>query len=472
MSDLFGSYSPNASPWIRTSLRSAVCSALLSGALVLLGATSAQADDAATAAANAAQPALQEGVITGSGVPGPANTSATSPVQVLTSTEIEQQGQTDTTNLVNRLPQIMINPGVDLGNNSAPLSAPGGIATADLRGLGPQRTLVLVDGRRLGPGDPNTANPNVASDLDQVPAALIERIDVVTGGASATYGSDAIAGVINFIMKKNFEGVEVDGEYGFFQHNNRQTWAQDQETASDFTPVPTGSLTDGEHRHLSIIMGTNVAGGNGNITGYFTYHEQDPVAGRSRDFANDEFINNADFGLDPTGFTGIGSSNSNKLTIGGTPYSVVGTQFMPSPQAGCAPPPEFNASAYEYLQRQDERYNAGLFAHLDVNDYVKPYLEFGFMNDKTNVTIAPSALFGSGNPVPADNQYLVNCANPLLSAQEVGVLQASCNANGGVADINISRRNVEGGGRNSYYEHNNFRGVGGTTGDFLDAWKY
>ena len=383
-----------------------------------------RAADTATASDTTAEtsgaPVMEEIVVTGSRIPVPANITATSPVQVMSSQEIEQQGLTDTTNVINRLPQIMIGPGVDLGNNSAPLSAPGGIATADLRGLGPQRTLVLVDGRRLGPGDPNTANPNVASDLDQVPAALIERIDVVTGGASATYGSDAIAGVINFIMKKNFEGVEVDGEYGFFQHDNRQTWAQNQETDSDFTPVPKGGITDGEHRDLSVIMGTNVAGGNGNITGYFTYHEQDPVAGRSRDFANDEFINNADFGLDPTGLTGIGSSNSNKFTIGGSPYSVVGNQFLPYPQAGSSPPPEFNASAYEYLQRQDERYNAGLFAHLDVNDYIKPYLEFGFMNDKTNVTIAPSALFQSGNPVTADNQYLVNCANPLLSAQEAG----------------------------------------------------
>ena len=479
MSDLFGSYSPNASPWIRTSLRSAVCSALLSGALVLLGATSAQADDAATAAANAEQPALQEVVITGSRIPVPANISATSPVQVLTSTEIEQQGQTDTTNLVNRLPQIMINPGVDLGNNSAPLSAPGGIATADLRGLGPQRTLVLVDGRRLGPGDPNTANPNVASDLDQVPAALIERVDVVTGGASATYGSDAIAGVVNFIMKKNFEGVQVDGEYGFYQHSNHETWAQNQEIATDFTPIPSGSLTDGEHRDISVIMGTNMAGGDGNITGYFTYHQQDPVAGSARDFANDEFINNADFGLPSNGLTGIGSSNSNKFTINGSPYSVVGTSFLPYPQPGSSPPSQFNSSNYEYLQRQDERYNAGMFAHLDINDHVKPYLEFGYMNDKTTVVIAPSALFQSSNPVTADNLYPVNCSNPLLSAQERGILCTPAMVAADAADpgsvsnsIDIGRRNIEGGGRIGYYEHNNFRVVGGATGDIIDGWKY
>src|SRR4029077_3160103 len=137
----------------------------------------------------------------------------------LTSQDIALQGATDTTNLINRLPQNIIGAAVDLGNNSAPLSAAGGISTADLRGLGPQRTLVLVDGRRLGPGDPNTSNPNVASDLDQIPTPLIERVDVVTGGASATYGSDAIAGVVNFILKKDFQGFQIDGQYGFSAHD-------------------------------------------------------------------------------------------------------------------------------------------------------------------------------------------------------------------------------------------------------------
>ncbi|HEY2417012.1 MAG TPA: TonB-dependent receptor plug domain-containing protein, partial [Steroidobacteraceae bacterium] len=285
-------------------------------AVWLIGSAAQAADTATDTTDTTAAPVMEEVVVTGSRIPVPANITATSPIQVTSATEIEQQGLTDTTDIINRLPQTMISPGSDLGNNSAPLNAPGGIATADLRGLGPQRTLVLIDGRRLGPGDPNTANPNVASDLDQIPAPLIERIDVVTGGASATYGSDAIAGVINFVMKKNFEGVQVDGEYGFYQHDNHETWAQNQETDSAFTPVPSGNITDGEHRDLSVVMGTNVAGGDGNITGYFTYHEQDPVAGRSRDFANDEFLNNADFGLAPTGCTGIGSGNSNKFTIG------------------------------------------------------------------------------------------------------------------------------------------------------------
>jgi iron complex outermembrane receptor protein len=169
-------------------------------------------------ASDESKPELPEIVVTGSRIPVPANITATSPIQIVTAQDIALAGQTDAVNILNSLPQTVINSGIDFGNNSSPLAAAGGIATADLRGLGPQRTIVLVDGRRLGIGDPNTNNPNPAPDLDQIPTALIERVEVVTGGASATYGSDAIAGVVNFIMKRNFEGIELDGQYGFDQH--------------------------------------------------------------------------------------------------------------------------------------------------------------------------------------------------------------------------------------------------------------
>ena len=86
----------------------------------------------------------------------------------------------------------------------------------NLRGLGSPRTLVLVDGRRM----PYGGVTNSAADLNQIPAAMVERVEVLTGGASAAYGSDAIGGVVNFIMKKDFEGVQFDAMYGLYQHNN------------------------------------------------------------------------------------------------------------------------------------------------------------------------------------------------------------------------------------------------------------
>ena len=283
-----------------------------------------------------------------------------------------QQGHTDVTDFINTLPQNFINEGADLGNNSNPLNSAGGVATVDLRGLGPQRTLVLVDGRRLGNGDPNTLNPNPAADLDQIPAALIERVNVVTGGASATYGSDAIAGVVNFILRKDFQGVEVNAQYGFNQHGNHDGFAQSIESQSGITP-PTGSTDNGFRRDLSLVFGSNSPDGNGNVEGYFVYHRQDPVNGSHYDFADCLLV---------SGACG-NSSNSNRFSFGGNDYSVVGNQFLPYPHPGSTPPPTFNSAAYEYAQRDDSRYQGGFLSHYDINDNVKPYLDFSFTDDRT-----------------------------------------------------------------------------------------
>ncbi len=169
---------------------------------------------------------LQEIIVTGSRIAAP-NEVSTSPIVSIDAKSIEITGKTDISDLITQLPQNFNNAlGQDLGNGTPGLSTPGGVATADLRGLGPDRTLVLVDGRRLGQGSPNTAIASPAPDLDQIPTGLVERVEVVTGGASAAYGSDAIAGVVNFIMKRNFDGFQIDGQYDEYQHNNNNAYIQ------------------------------------------------------------------------------------------------------------------------------------------------------------------------------------------------------------------------------------------------------
>lgn len=429
------------------------------------------------------KPALEEIVVTGSRIPVPANITATSPIQVVTAQDIALAGHTDVVDILNSLPQTVINSGIDFGNNSSPLAAAGGIATADLRGLGPQRTIVLVDGRRLGIGDPNTNNPDPAPDLDQIPTPLIERVEVVTGGASATYGSDAIAGVVNFIMKKNFEGIQLDGQYGFDQHHQQNSYIEDQEAAFGITP-PTGSIRDGYKRNLSVIAGTNFNDGEGNVTGYFIYHNQDAVPGAARDFSDCLAFSTNYFNGVPTqpGVTCFGSSDSNKFVTnagGGLRYSVVGREFVPFPAAGSEPPAFFNPAPYEYAQRQDTRYQAGLSLHLAINESFNPYLEFSFMNDRTLTEIAPSGLFQGQNTLSSNGTYFINCSNPLLSAQEAATICtpaqiAADKANPGSvsADLDIGRRNIEGGGRESTYDHTNYRAVAGTNGKLGAAWTY
>ena len=374
-------------------LRAFVATLLMVG----FGAQAFAADAAGPAPAAVPTPVLEEVVVTGSRIPVPANISATSPTTVISSEEVMLQGHTDITDVINQLPQNIISGLNDFGNTSSPLTSTGGFSTIDLRGIGAQRTLVLVNGRRLGAGDPSTTNQVVGSDIDQIPAPLIERVDVVTGGASATYGSDAIAGVVNFILKKDFQGIQIDGQYGFNQHSEHDGYVSGlvshDDPISGYTanPVATGSVRDGYKHDLSMIMGTNFADDKGNLTGYFVYHDQQPVSAAARDFSGCQLYSNGD--LASASYTGVeclGSSNSNRFTPEdalapgqGTRYTVVGNQFLPWPQAGSTPPAIFNYNQFEYLQREDKRYQAGFLGHMDINDHVKPYMEFGWMDDRS-----------------------------------------------------------------------------------------
>jgi outer membrane receptor protein involved in Fe transport len=443
---------------------------------------------------------LQEIIVTGSRIAAP-NEVSTSPIQVLSSKYIETSGKTDISDLITQLPQNFNNSlGQDLGNGTSGLTTAGGVATADLRGLGPNRTLVLVDGRRLGQGSPYTAIQSPAPDLDQIPAGLVERVEVVTGGASAAYGSDAIAGVINFIMKKNFEGFQVDGQLNENWHENGNDYLQGLVRQFNSTPA-TGTAKDGRQRSFDALMGTNFADGKGNITAYMSYRHADPVASSQRDFGGCQLNPVSDTNGNITGVACGGSSNSNYFQpLTGpnaqTKYSVYGTSFVPRGSVVTTPPASFNSQQYIYMTREDDRYNAAVLAHDEVTDYFQPYGEFYFMDDKTHQQIAPTALFKDGNPLdPVSGNYTTNCSNPLLSAQQAATLCtpaqiAADAANPGACvfntdpitkvvtspncvNIRIGRRNIEGGGRISDYEHENYRAVLGTKGNFLDdAWSY
>ena len=470
--------------------------AVFAGALVAAGILPAVAQQKAGEVGAVA--ALTEIIVTGSRIAAP-NAVSTSPIQVISAESIATTGKTDISDLIMQLPQNFNNAlGQDLGNTSSGLGTAGGIATADLRGLGPNRTLVLVDGRRLGQGSPYTFIQSPAPDLDQIPGGLVDRIEVVTGGASAAYGSDAIAGVINFIMKKNFQGIEFNGQLNENDHNNHNTYMQNLVRQFDNTTPATGTSRDGRQRNFSVLMGQNFADGDGNVTGYLSYRHADPVASSDRDFGGCELY--PTYGTTGAGKTVIGShcngsGNSNLFAPNtgpnaGNAYSVLGSSFVPFPTAGTSPPAAFNSQPYIFLTREDDRANAAVLGHLKVTDYFQPYAEFYFMDDRTHQAIAPAALFSSSNPFDPtlSGAYPVNCNNPLLSAQQrstlctpaqiaaananptagcslaaPGVLSANC------ADLDIGRRNQEGVGRTSDYEHENYRAVVGSKGDLLTS---
>jgi len=434
---------------------------------------------------SAASTELAEVVVTGSRIAAP-NEVSTSPIEVVNSQSIQVSGKTDITDLISQLPQIFTNDlGQDLGNGTSGLTTAGGVATADLRGLGPARTLVLVDGRRLGVGSPNTAIAEPAPDLDQIPVGLVERVEVVTGGASAAYGSDAIAGVVNFIMKKNFDGFQVDGQLGENWHDNGDQYVQGLAEQFGYSP-PTGTARDGRNRTFDMLMGTNFAEGRGNITAYLSYRHADPVASSQRDFGSCQLFPVLDANGNVTGVACNGSTNSNwfEPTTGanaGNIYSVFGSNFVPHGSVPTNPPAVYNSQPYIYMTREDDRYNAAFMAHQEIADYLQPYAEFFFMQDKTHQQVAPAALFKDSNPLDPTGagDYYINCSNPLLSAQERAILCspaqiAADTANPGstAVQVRIGRRNVEGGDRYIDFEHNNYRVVFGAKGEFAEAWSY
>src|SRR5262245_44122077 len=146
---------------------------------------------------------LDEVVVTGSRLVR-SDLSAPSPTTVINEDAVQLSGDTTVEAVINELPQL------SAGNNSSVNSAGGsGVLTANLRGLGAERTLTLVNGRRFIP-----ANGAGSVDLATIPTALVQRVDIITGGASAVYGSDAIAGAVNFMLRDDFEGFQVSTQYG------------------------------------------------------------------------------------------------------------------------------------------------------------------------------------------------------------------------------------------------------------------
>ncbi|MDE2221300.1 MAG: TonB-dependent receptor plug domain-containing protein, partial [Gammaproteobacteria bacterium] len=262
----------------------AACALAAALALALPAARLQAAPDGAAAAAAAPPPPaattdapLEEVVVTGSRL-SQADTSSPNPVLVVDSSELQHAGAIRTEDLLNSLPQA--NSGLTLGANGASVAPLTGTATADLRGIGAFRTLVLVDGIRPAPGDP--VNPS--ADLNAVPSALIKRVEVLTGGASAIYGSDAIAGVVNFILDKDFTGLKVDLQGGINGGSNSRSDLQAMERASGVNPR-TGSVYDGANQDLSVVFGRDLLAGRAHLTAYAGYRHVQGVFGASRDFS-------------------------------------------------------------------------------------------------------------------------------------------------------------------------------------------
>ena len=414
---------------------------------------------ALAAPAFAQDAAVQEVVVTGSRIPQ-ANLTAVSPVTSVSSAEIKLEGTTRVEDLLNNLPQVFASQGSTVSNGS------NGTATVDLRGLGDNRTLVLIDGKRVVPGDPGAP----AVDLNFIPAQLIDRVEVDTGGASAVYGSDAVSGVVNFIMKKNFTGVQLDAQYSFYQHDNDDGFLQGLNKAHNFA-YPSGGITDGYQTSVSAIMGVNAPDGKGNLTAYATYRSARAVLEADRDYTACT--------LAETGSTFAcgGSSTASPprlFLVAGAPgatgtngasYTTVGTGAGTTLRNYNGATDAFNYGPYNYLQRPDTRYTAGAYGHYEISPKADVYTSLMFMDDDSTAQIAPGGIFyGTSFNVP--------CNNPYLTATEISTFCGGSTSAATSFTLRPGKRNVEGGGRQSDFRHTDYRLQVGVKGDLDKAWSY
>jgi len=508
---------------IKAALRGAT--SLSAFAVLCSGASQAQSTTDTTAAsttgADASETPSDTIIVTGSRINIP-NLQSANPVAVVTGEQVFSSGNLNVGDQLNELPQLR---STFSQANSTRFLGTRGLNLLDLRGLGTQRTLVLVNGRRHVASD--VLSNAVSTDINTIPVDLIERIDIVTGGASAVYGSDAIAGVVNFILKDNYEGVQVRGQTGI----------------SDFK--------DAGKQYISVLAGKNFADGRGNIALNAEYQHSAPYYAYSRPTMrnNQGFVitdtdpagapNGSDGVFDRTFYRDIRSATiglgGSVLTFPNSAAAPCGRgnngvafgcsyQFQPDgslvPQTGTrvgiGPNGSFiggnGTSSREgqllTLAPDLKRYSVNLLAHFEVSPALVPFIEAKYV--RTEAFGSQSGPFFSQGTTVGDpgNRERVRLDNPFLSAQARSVLtpallantvnantgnafQDILNADGtvrttaaaqlasqraaiaaGTFRFNLRRNWLDFGIRDEDIKRETYRIVGGIRGDFNDDWQY
>ena len=444
-------------------------------------------------AQGAAEESAGEIVVTGTRIARP-NVEAASPVTVVTSEAIKEFGATKIEDLTNSLPQVFA------GQSSGVSNGADGTATIDLRGLGPSRTVVLIDGRRLMPGN---IGGGAGADLNFIPAALVSGVELLTGGASATYGPDAVAGVVNFKMNRGFRGVRLDSQYAFYQHSNNND-IRSIVNGSGRVTAPEGNVVTGQSYDATLALGAGFDDDRGNIVAYAGYRHETPITQDKYDYSictlNPDGANvsfacggsgtpaRARFGglLNPT------AARTQALDAAGNPrFDALGNPILTAARTLAAQTlldnnslrnysggtDAFNFGPANYYRRNSDRYTAGAFAEYEISDAFKPYMDVMFMDYSTKAQIAPSGAFFGPRTVNCDNPLLL--ANPTLAAlvcqvpgTTVGATPTSTVGQAVNSTILIGKRNIEGGNRFNDIGFNQFRIVTGMKGDITDSWSY
>ncbi|NCP13729.1 MAG: TonB-dependent receptor [Sphingomonadales bacterium] len=404
-------------------------------------------------------------VVTGSRIQQ-RNVDTAAPVAVVGAEEFTLSGSVNVENVLNTLPQVI--PGTTAFSNN-----PGnGAVTLNLRGLGATRTLVLVNGRRWVSFDTNQV-----VDLNTIPAFLIESVDVVTGGASAVYGSDALGGVVNFRLKK-VEGLELGGQYSLTERG------------------------DGARYQAYGAIGASFDDGRGSATIYGEYFNRESIFQGDRGFSRfalggetqgdplQQFGSgalpvarilapaNVAIVADPGSFADNPENFANLATGSVLRDGLFRAPGAVSPTAGDT----YNYAPVNYLQIPQERYLFGGYADYEFSDGHRAYGEVTYINNRVAQELAATPITGTTNVnIAAVSQFLDPAAlaafNLLDANQQAADAQRVANGldplfTPGVVRANVLRRTTETGSRNTLDERNAFRVLAGVTGAITDNLNY
>ena len=435
-----------------------------------------------------AQDDVEEVVVTGTRIADP-NVTSSSQITSIDGEELLVRGITRVEDYLNDLPQI--SPGQSITNSNGA----SGTATANLRNLGCSRTLVLMNGRRMVSGTTGGGN---CADLNTVPTLLFDKVEVLTGGASSVYGSDAVAGVVNFILDDEFVGMKSSFYHGFYQHKNDNSSLRDLVASYDYALAPK-DVTTGDTEKVSVAFGGEIDGGKGHITAFMEHTDTKPILQGEYDISACALRSGfsgcggsstippgrwADFG----GYNAGGFVNVDP-TITGVDFKVLGNEFVP--RAGQA----YNYNPTNFFQRPDDRFNSGFFGKYEVSDNAEVYVDMTYMKSESNAQIAYSGTFGNITALP--------CYNAFLSEQQYNAACGDWTGMGGdhapdfasgaaalayLANLDLAvgdgsilgykaplyslKRNVEGNPRQSIFAYKSFTQTVGVRGDINDNWSY
>jgi iron complex outermembrane receptor protein len=392
------------------------------------------------------------------------------PTFVVDAKQIDTRGYTNVADVLRELPEF--GPGVNGVGNAQSGFGPGQ-SFADFFNLGSQRTLVLVDGVRAVPNitasnfGPGSGSGGSQVDLNTIPVGLIDRVETIAIGGAPIYGSDAVAGTVNFILKKNYSGIEFNGENGISERGDASTY------------------------RLGVIAGKNFAGGRGNITGSFEYDRSDGLVYNDRaSTASGLFFTTALPGS-PFQQQLFPAQRLPSLSEQGIPYitddfqpnvlNAAGQAVRFAPGGGLIPIDfgaktgnsinysggnGLNLASVSNLQTPSDRYLGTILTNFEFSDHLKAFAQEWFSQSNTKNLIAQgyynTALFASAGQI--NGNFIVPITNPFLTPQARSIIQSNLPAGQNFFYLGRANEDIE--PSSATGDQRTYRIVAGLNGDF------